>query len=76
MSYQDSLKPWVIYRRLPDFQRQAIERFRRRTHAEEYLKVIQRLSPHSEFEIVYDIAPIDRNEPVSVLNYLARSPIS
>ncbi len=52
MSYHNSLSPWVIYRHLPDFQRQFIERFRRRTHAEEYLKVIQHLSPHAEFEIV------------------------
>lgn len=57
MSYQNSLSPWVIYRRLPDFQRQFIQRFRRRTHAEAYLKAIQSLYPHAEFEIVYEIAP-------------------
>jgi hypothetical protein len=73
MSYQDSLKPWVIYRRLPNFQRQLIDRFRRRTNAEEYLKAIQSLYPHAEFEIVYEIAPADSHES-SVLNYLARSP--
>ncbi|NJR51603.1 MAG: hypothetical protein HC780_20440 [Leptolyngbyaceae cyanobacterium CSU_1_3] len=76
MSYQNSLKPWVIYRRLPDFQRQLIERFRRRPHAEEYLKVIQRLDLDGEFEIVYDITPAEDHDPASVLNYLARSPIS
>ena len=63
MSYQNSLSPWVIYRRLPNFQRQFIDRFRRRTHAEEYLKVIQRLSPHAEFEIVYEITQAESPHP-------------
>ncbi|MGV0026412.1 hypothetical protein [Phormidesmis priestleyi] len=62
MSYQNSLSPWVIYRRLPDFQRQFIQRFRRRTHAEEYLKAIQSLYPHAEFEIVYEIAPTQNHQ--------------
>lgn len=75
MSCQNSLSPWVIYRHLPDFQRQFIERFRRRTHAEEYLNVIQRLSPHAEFEIVYEIHQQDSREP-SVLDCLGRSSIS
>ncbi len=63
MSYQNSLSPWVIYRYLPNLQRQFIDRFRRRTHAEEYLKVIQRLSPDAEFEIVYEIPQADSHEP-------------
>ena len=66
MSYQDSLRPWVIYRHLPDFQRQLIDRFRRRTYAEDYLKVIQRLSPQAKFELVYEIdlkSVLDRGQP-------------
>lgn len=55
MSYSDQLHPWVIYRRLPNLQRQAIERFRRRNDAEHYLKAMQRLSPAAEFELVYEV---------------------
>ncbi|KAM3090320.1 hypothetical protein ACKFKG_29840 [Phormidesmis sp. 146-35] len=75
MSYQDSLKPWVIYRRLPNFQRQLIERFRRRPHAEEYLKAIQTLDPDGEFEIVYEMVPTknDLDEARSLPSYPQRS---
>lgn len=54
MSYSDQLHPWVIYRRLPNFQRQVVDRFRRRTDAEHYLKAMQRLAPNAEFELVYE----------------------
>ena len=57
MSYQDQLSPWVIYRRLPNLQRQFIDRFRRRNNAEEYLKTVQRLQPQAQFEIVYEVTP-------------------
>lgn len=57
MSYQDQLSPWAIYRQLPSLQRQLIQRFRQRNHAEAYLRAMQRLQPHAEFEIVYEVNP-------------------
>jgi hypothetical protein len=57
MSYQDQLSPWVIYRRLPNFRRLMIKRFRRRGDAEGYLKALQSLEPHAEFEIAFEAIP-------------------
>ncbi|GET41376.1 hypothetical protein [Microseira wollei] len=53
MSYQKQLSPWEIYRHLPNLQRRLIARFRRRNDAEAYLKVLRRMLPLAEFEIVY-----------------------
>lgn len=55
MSYQDQLSPWVVYRQLPNLQRLEVARFRRRNDAEEDLKIVQRLTPLAQFEIVYDV---------------------
>ncbi|MBD2019694.1 hypothetical protein H6F43_05765 [Leptolyngbya sp. FACHB-36] len=54
MSYQDLLRPWVVYRCLPNLQRQQMARFSRRNHAEEYVKAAQRLLPKATFETVYE----------------------
>jgi hypothetical protein len=55
MSYQDQLSPWMVYRQLPNLQRLEVARFRRRNDAEEYLKIVQRMAPFAQFEIVYDV---------------------
>jgi endonuclease V-like protein UPF0215 family len=55
MSYQDQLSPWVVYRQLPNLQRLEVARFRRRNDAEEYLKIVRRMLPQAQFEIVYDV---------------------
>lgn len=57
MSYQDQLSPWVVYRLLPNCQRMMMERFRKRNDAEEYVKVICRMQPGEEFEIVFEVEP-------------------
>jgi hypothetical protein len=61
MSYLDLLSPWVIYRRLPNLQCQQIARFRKRSTAEKYLAVLQRLQPQSVFELVYEVADGERS---------------
>jgi hypothetical protein len=58
MSYQDLLRPWVIYLRLPNLQRREMNRFRKRNEAEGYLKVLQRLTPDIEYEIVFEARQI------------------
>lgn len=55
MSYQEKLSPWVVYRQLANLQQIEIARFRRRNDVEEYLKVVRRMVPQAEFEIVYEV---------------------
>lgn len=62
MSYQDQLSFWVIYRRLPNLQRQFLDRFRRRNQAEEYLKVMRGIQPRSEFKIVYEVYEVGQDD--------------
>jgi hypothetical protein len=55
MSYQDSLRPWVIYQLLPNCQRLTVDRFRHRSEADNYLQVLQRLQPQAEYAIVFEM---------------------
>lgn len=57
MSYQDSLRAWVIYQLLSNCQRLIVERFRRRSEAENYLRVLQRLQPQAKYTIVFEMEP-------------------
>ncbi|MFG6102384.1 hypothetical protein U2F10_09040 [Leptothoe sp. EHU-05/26/07-4] len=54
MQLYDSPRPWVIYRRLPNFQHIAVARFQRRTDAEQYLATLQYLIPQSPFLMTFD----------------------
>ncbi|NJN86698.1 MAG: hypothetical protein HC881_10770 [Leptolyngbyaceae cyanobacterium SL_7_1] len=54
MSYQDQLNPWVIYQLLPDLNRAAVSRFRRRNEAEAYLRVISQLRPKAQFTLSFE----------------------
>lgn len=75
MSYQADLFPWVIYCRLADMRRLEVQRFRRRNDAEEYLKLVQRLTPEGEFELVFagrhDRPPSDK---ASIRETIAQQP--
>jgi hypothetical protein len=53
-AYHDRLHPWLIIRRLPNMQRSSVCRFRRHSEAEEYLKVLQRLTPNATYQIIFD----------------------
>jgi hypothetical protein len=53
-TYSVQLHPWCIVRFLPNLQRSIIQRFRKRTEAEEYLKALKRLLPETNHQIVFD----------------------
>ena len=54
MRYRDALAPWCIVQHLPQMQHTVIARFRKRSDAEEYLKVVKRLNPAIAYEIMFD----------------------
>jgi hypothetical protein len=60
MNYRNQLSPWVIYQLLPNCQRLLVERFRRRSEAEAYLKALQRLQSQAEFTIVFELEPSEK----------------
>lgn len=51
----DLLHPWLLVRHLPNSQRQVIHRFRTRSEADEYQRVLQRLIPEADLEVVFDL---------------------
>ncbi|MBD1846347.1 hypothetical protein H6F89_23580 [Cyanobacteria bacterium FACHB-63] len=53
-NYRTRLHPWCVIRLLPKMQRVVLERFRSRTQAEEYLKLMRRLMPEAVHQIVFD----------------------
>jgi hypothetical protein len=61
MNYQDQLNPWVIHQLLPNLNSSTVARFRRRTEAEAYLKVIKQMRPQVQFAISFDTS---LNHPV------------
>jgi predicted house-cleaning noncanonical NTP pyrophosphatase (MazG superfamily) len=44
---------WAIIRLLPDMQRVVVNRFRRRSDAEECLRVLRRTSPNRNYDLLY-----------------------
>ena len=64
MTYFDRLHPWCIIRLLPNMQRIVVARFRNRGQAEEYLRVLQRLSPEAQYILIFD--PPDRHLPDAI----------
>ena len=53
-NYRNRLHPWCVIRLQPQMQRTVIGRFRKRSQAEEYLKIVRRLMPTATHEIVFD----------------------
>lgn len=54
MQLYDSLRPWVVYCRLPNFQYIVVARFQRRADAEQYLATLQYLIPKNPFLMTFD----------------------
>lgn len=54
MTYQEQLNPWVIHQLMPDFTQRAVSRFRRRTDAEAYIKIMKQMRPSVEFAIAFE----------------------
>jgi len=61
MTYKEKLNPWCIIRPIPNLQAQVVARFRRRVDAEGRLKILNRMTPNSSLEIVFDTAPKNTN---------------
>jgi hypothetical protein len=71
MTYRTLLYPWCIVRLLPQLQRVTVARCRRRSEAENHLKVLRRLMPAGVFVIVFDppapVPTLARSEPLTPL---------
>jgi hypothetical protein len=64
MIYFDRLHPWCIIRLLPKMQCTVVARFRHQGQAEDYLRVLQQLSPAANHVLVFD--PPDRDLPDAI----------
>ncbi|OYD93122.1 hypothetical protein CDG76_20735 [Nostoc sp. 'Peltigera membranacea cyanobiont' 210A] len=53
MSYQDDLRPWAIFRRLPTGESSLVYRFRTRTDADAYTSILRQGG--GVFEVVFDL---------------------
>ena len=60
MTYRDKLSPWCIIRPISSVQMRIVARFRRRSDAEGHLQILKRLMPDIPFEIMFDVAPEDK----------------
>jgi hypothetical protein len=56
MAYRDKLSPWCVVCQLPNLQHSVVARCRRRSFAEEHLRVLQRINPAHLYEIMFDPA--------------------
>ncbi|KAM3102003.1 hypothetical protein ACKFKF_05580 [Phormidesmis sp. 146-12] len=54
MTYGERLKPWAIVRFVSP-QWIILDRYKKRSDAEEFLKVYRRLFPNERFEIVFEL---------------------
>ena len=57
MRYEKRLKPWIVFRLLPNLQRVVVGRFRSWSDAEGHLRVLKQLLPGARLTLVFD--PID-----------------
>ena len=53
-------QPWCIICMMPNAQTAIIKRFRRRSDAEEALRLLRRLQPEVLYGIVFDVGRSDR----------------
>ncbi len=54
MSYSEILFPWCIILCLPNARTIVIERFRRRSDAEAYLRILSQINPQANHSIMFD----------------------
>lgn len=55
MSYRERLNYWAVVRLLPNMQHIVMARFHRRSDADGYRVVVQRLMPAAIFVVVFDL---------------------
>lgn len=58
MKYQDSLRPWAVYRCRVSGNI-CVARFRTRSDADAYMSILHRLTPSTIFEVVFDKEPAE-----------------
>lgn len=61
MSYQEQLSPWVVHQLLPNLQRRTTARFRNRSEAEGYLRVISHMQPRHQFVVAFEGYLLEQN---------------
>lgn len=59
-SYGDTLKPWAIFRCLSPVTNVCVKRFKKRSDADEYLKIL-RQTINDPLTVVFDKQKISRN---------------
>jgi len=79
-SYRSRLSPWCIVYHLPKMQRQIIARHRKRTDAEDHLRLLRQLSPSQTYELMFDPPLPERlltdPDPTLHPNQTAQNPVS
>ena len=59
MNYREKLNNWAVVRLLPKMQRVVVERFRKESDADGYVKILRQLQPDSEFIVMFDLQSVD-----------------
>jgi len=54
MPYSENLFPWCIILCLPNTRTIVIERFRRRSDAEAYLRILRQIHPQADYSIRFE----------------------
>jgi len=54
MTYQTSLSPWAVFRRVTTVTHVCVARFRKKSDADQYLSLLRRMSPEFNYEVVFD----------------------
>jgi hypothetical protein len=65
-----AIDPWCVVRFLPNSQRFVAARFHRRSDADGYLQVLQRLLPTAQYEIVFEAIAPEEIEDMSRLEQM------
>ncbi|HTL89656.1 MAG TPA: hypothetical protein VL134_09660 [Leptolyngbya sp.] len=55
LDYRARLSPWCIVQLSPDLKHTTVQRFRKRSAAEEYLKAVRQLNRDRIYQIVFDL---------------------
>jgi hypothetical protein len=54
MTYRDRLSPWCVVQKSAGLQSAIVARCRKRSSAEEHLRVLKRMNPAVNYEVVFD----------------------
>ena len=64
-AYYQRLHPWCIVCQIPPMRSLIISRFRKRSEAEEHLKILRQLTPSARYLILFDPVQPDPAQPKS-----------